>query len=118
MLKVTNNYLQQGVISEQAQPSAAGSSSQYQSGATYYEHTPLDSDLMDITFYLGQDAIPDTHNTQFAGSNDAVDVYERYWDNLMHLGGDQSFIDANPEVDDQGLFENGGLLITPNYMRI
>lgn len=65
------------------------------------EHSPLDVDLMDATFYLGQDSQPSTSDPRFAGSN-GVDFYEKYWDNLMLLGGDQPFIDVSPGCADHG----------------
>jgi hypothetical protein len=71
------------------------------------EHSPLDVDLMDATFYLGQDSLPSTSDTRFAGSNDIVDFYEKYWDNLMLLGGDHSIIDVPPGSGDHGLFDQG-----------
>lgn len=58
------------------------------------EYSPLDVDLMDASFYLGQDEDPTSqpHNG-FAGSSGIVDFYDRYWDNLMLLGDEQPFID-------------------------
>lgn len=67
-----------------------------------HEHSPLDVDLMDATFYLGQDSLPSTNDTRFAGSNGVVDFYERYWDNLMLLGGDQTFMDVSSSGADHG----------------
>jgi hypothetical protein len=66
------------------------------SSVLHNEPSPLDVDLMDATFYLGEDSIPNTSLTRFAGSNGVVDFYEKYWDNLMLLGGDQSFLEAPP----------------------
>ncbi|OKO93941.1 hypothetical protein PENSUB_12220 [Penicillium subrubescens] len=71
------------------------------------EHSPLDVDLMDATFYLGQDSLPSTNDTRFAGSNGVVDFYEKYWDNLMLLGGDHSFIDVPQGGADDGHFDQG-----------
>ncbi|KAJ5233570.1 uncharacterized protein N7469_005336 [Penicillium citrinum] len=55
------------------------------------EYSPLDVDLMDATFYLGQDqnVTSQPHNGHFAGSLGIVDFYDRYWDNLMLLGDEQ-----------------------------
>lgn len=53
-------------------------------------HSPLDVDLMDATFYLGQDIGPNTVETPLVGSHGLVDFYEKYWDNLMLLGGFQT----------------------------
>ena len=55
------------------------------------EYSPLDVDLMDASFYLGQDqGVTSTpQNGFFTGSAGIVDFYERYWDNLMLLGNDQ-----------------------------
>jgi hypothetical protein len=71
------------------------------------EHSPLDVDLMDATFYLGQDSLPSTSDTRFAGSNGVVDFYEKYWDNLMLLGGDHSFIDVPQGGAGHGPFDQG-----------
>lgn len=59
------------------------------------EYSPLDVDLMDASFYLGQDEDPTSqpHNGFFAGSSGIVDFYDRYWDNLMLLGDEQPLID-------------------------
>ncbi|OOQ83977.1 hypothetical protein PEBR_32229 [Penicillium brasilianum] len=126
MLKITNNHLQHGATPEQVQPLSPPTDLPATSDAPGYansllstpvmldyrlpssvldnEPSPLDVDLMDATFYLGQDSIPSTSFTQFAGSNGVVDFYEKYWDNLMLLGGDQSFSEAPPPGgSDQGL---------------
>lgn len=76
---------------------------QFPSSILDNEPSPLDVDLMDATFYLGQDSMPSTSDTRFAGSNGVVDFYEKYWDNLMLLGGDQSFLDVPPGGSDRGL---------------
>jgi hypothetical protein len=55
--------------------------------------TPLDVDLMDASFYLGQDALSYFVDTQFTGSANPVDFYDKYWDNIMLLGDSQSFND-------------------------
>ncbi|KAJ5157482.1 uncharacterized protein N7482_008582 [Penicillium canariense] len=118
MLKVTNNHLQHGATPEQTQPLNLSTGIQATSDAPIHstpllstpptleyqiasttrdpEYSPLDIDLMDATFYLGQDPPPASTETRFAGSNNVVGFYERYWDNLMLLGGDQSFIDVPP----------------------
>lgn len=62
---------------------------------------------MDATFYLGQNSQPSTSDTRFAGSNGVVDFYEKYWDNLMLLGGDTSFIDVPPGSAGHGHFNQG-----------
>lgn len=80
---------------------------QLQSTVLDNEHSPLDVDLMDATFYLGQDSQPSTSDTRFAGSNGVVDFYEKYWDNLMLLGGDTSFIDVPPGSAGHGHFNQG-----------
>jgi hypothetical protein len=74
------------------------------------EHSPLDVDLMDATFYLGQDSLPSTSDRRFAGSNSVVDFYERYWDNLMLLGGDQSFLNIPPDHGADDAHADQGLL--------
>ncbi|RAH43440.1 Zn(II)2Cys6 transcription factor [Aspergillus brunneoviolaceus CBS 621.78] len=51
--------------------------------------TPFDVDLMDATFYLGQNV--GVQHAQFNPPTDAADFFDRYWDNLMLLGDDQSF---------------------------
>lgn len=58
-------------------------------------------DLMDASFYLGQDIVNEPRYGQFAGSTDAADFYERYWDNLMLLGDEQTFpgVEPSPGVD-------------------
>lgn len=56
--------------------------------------TPLDVDLMDASFYLGQDALSSATDTQFTGSVNPVDFYDKYWDNIMLLGDSQSFNDT------------------------
>lgn len=55
------------------------------------EYSPLDVDLMDASFYLGQDQgiTSAPQDGFFAGSAGIVDFYDRYWDNLMLLGDDQ-----------------------------
>lgn len=58
--------------------------------------THFDIDLMDASFYLGQDAISYT-DTPFTGSVNSVDFYDRYWDNIMLLGDSQSFIGMAPD---------------------
>ncbi|PYI20274.1 hypothetical protein BO99DRAFT_112686 [Aspergillus violaceofuscus CBS 115571] len=51
-------------------------------------NTPFDVDLMDATFYFGQDV--GTQHAQFNAPTDAADFFDRYWDNLMLLGDGQS----------------------------
>ncbi|PWY80719.1 hypothetical protein BO70DRAFT_397011 [Aspergillus heteromorphus CBS 117.55] len=54
-----------------------------------YQGTPFDVDLMDATFYLGQDVDTNANHAAFSGPTNNVDFFDRYWDNLMLLGGDQ-----------------------------
>ncbi|KAJ5396693.1 hypothetical protein N7509_004806 [Penicillium cosmopolitanum] len=112
MLKVTNTHLQHGDTPEQVNllgsnpesqdvppipPAPVIPTPQSQESQLYgqNEYTPLDVDLMDASFYLGQDEDPTSqpHNGFFAGSSGIVDFYDRYWDNLMLLGDEQPFID-------------------------
>ncbi|KAF7735217.1 Fungal Zn(2)-Cys(6) binuclear cluster domain-containing protein [Penicillium ucsense] len=116
MLTVTNHHLQHGATPQQTQqpswsqtninrtdttqshtnsapflPMSAG----YQPLPTgpSSEQSPLDVDLMDATFYFGQDITPSTMETSLMGSHGLVDFYEKYWDNLMILGDEQSTVD-------------------------
>ncbi|KAJ5678677.1 hypothetical protein N7462_006921 [Penicillium macrosclerotiorum] len=124
MLKVSSNHMQHGETPEQI-PSLGENLSiqltsgnfehianqephtaqglEYQSPSTSLdtEITSLDVDLMDASFYFGQDAAPESSGMDFSGSTDVVDFYNRYWNNLMLLGGDQSIL--NPSIDEGNL---------------
>ncbi|EPS27621.1 hypothetical protein PDE_02565 [Penicillium oxalicum 114-2] len=114
MLRVTNHHLQHGATPEQTQQPwtqlsimnadtdtahfdsnialSMPISANYQLPLTEPNpgHSPLDVDLMNATFYLGQDIGPNTVETPLVGSHGLVDFYEKYWDNLMLLGGFQT----------------------------
>ncbi|KAH8697249.1 hypothetical protein BGW36DRAFT_378310 [Talaromyces proteolyticus] len=130
MLKITHNHLQHGETPEQEQDARSNLDSQVPSEISFQdanpafvtptppvpytnvenEYSPLDVDLMDATFYLGQDAISDpTKTTNFAGSTDVVDFYDRYWDNLMLLGDEQPFTGMTFDGSNQGSSETGVL---------
>ncbi|OJJ45773.1 hypothetical protein ASPZODRAFT_133641 [Penicilliopsis zonata CBS 506.65] len=49
-------------------------------------------DLMDASFYLGQD--PQPLDAPFSNPTDSVDFYQTYWDNLMLLGHDSGSLDS------------------------
>ncbi|QKX53912.1 uncharacterized protein TRUGW13939_00992 [Talaromyces rugulosus] len=107
MLKITNNHLQHGATPEKNQSNPSGivglhdptlhmpsAPSPPNSGEIVGNQlTPLDVDLMDASFYLGQDALSYSADTQFTGSVNPVDFYDKYWDNIMLLGDSQSFSD-------------------------
>ncbi|KKK15786.1 hypothetical protein AOCH_005169 [Aspergillus ochraceoroseus] len=65
---------------------------------------PPDITLLDATFYLGQDANIPASSIQFAGSasQHITDIYDRYWDNLMLLGGDVSLSDMGSQMPGPG----------------
>ena len=68
------------------------------------ESLPMGIDLMDASFYLGQDIVNEPNHSQFAGSTNFVDFYERYWDNLMLLGTDPPF--SGIGINDEAEVEN------------
>ncbi|OKL59729.1 hypothetical protein UA08_05027 [Talaromyces atroroseus] len=118
MMKVTNNHLQHGATPEQEQPSslrlvnstllmATPPNSNQPPVNLANQYSPLDVDIMDATLYLGQDALAHPSGTQFTGSTDVVDFYDRYWDNLMLLGDDQTFDDMTFDSGNQGHTEAG-----------
>ncbi|KAJ5111279.1 hypothetical protein N7532_001814 [Penicillium argentinense] len=117
MLKVTNTHLQHGETPEQIQTTSpnlqhqgvlevptisAAPSLQGAQLSSQNEYSPLDVDLMDASFYLGQDATSQPTEKFFARSAGIVDFYDRYWDNLMLLGDEQP-----PANIQQQLFPDG-----------
>ncbi|RAL14173.1 fungal specific transcription factor domain-containing protein [Aspergillus homomorphus CBS 101889] len=105
MLHVANTHLQHGATPGGDQPSPAladtGMINSFSEldlvpshlttppSQSQSPHTALfDVDIMDATFYLGQDVGSD--HAQFAAPTDNVDFFDRYWDNLMLLGDDSS----------------------------
>ncbi|KAI9046067.1 fungal specific transcription factor domain-containing protein [Aspergillus affinis] len=122
MLKIANTHLQHGSTPGQDESAATGSFNSQTLAETLtpsdQDHqellldshgiSPLDVNLMDATFYLGQNAADQAPDTRFAGSTDVVDFYDRYWDNLMLLGGDEGFNDyvlggSHPNVYESSL---------------
>ncbi|PLB51403.1 hypothetical protein P170DRAFT_433411 [Aspergillus steynii IBT 23096] len=121
MLKIATTHLQHGSTPRQGESPATGNFGCFAPGHTFtpsdqdhqellldsHETSPLDVDLMDATFYLGQDASNQTGATPFAGSTDVVDFYDRYWDNLMLLGEGHSIRDVGLDHGNYGLSESG-----------
>lgn len=114
MVKVATTHLQHGSTPGHDEFPATGGSNIEPLGQTFtpsdqdyqelfldtHDTSPVDVDLMDASFYLGQDAVDQTREKLFAGSTDVVDFYDRYWDNLMLLGEDQGFNDFSVDSGD------------------
>ncbi|KAA8642975.1 hypothetical protein EYZ11_007259 [Aspergillus tanneri] len=111
MLKIANTHLQHGATLGQDEPSVPSTGADLMpvpipmppsptdpdTPDRIHQHAPADVDLMNAIFYPGPDELVPPKDVQLAGPTDAVDFYDRYWENLLFLGGDLSFGETNLE---------------------
>ncbi|KKK18025.1 hypothetical protein ARAM_000751 [Aspergillus rambellii] len=109
MLKIARTHLQHGATPDSSplEKNMHGPSQPLGDNATTTQTHPTfppDITLLDATFYLGQDANIPASSIQFAGSasQHITDIYDRYWDNLMLLGGDVSLSDMGSQMPGPG----------------